>query len=165
MNLNKVFILGRVTANPELRTMPGGGPVLSLGVATNRTWTDKNGQKNEEAEFHSVVMFGRQAEVAALFLQKGSLALFEGRLKTRTWKDKAGNDRKTTEIVCEHMQLGPGVAKAPSIPQSSLLPATGPKDLAEEETLPALGGDEEDAGRNLEPVFGDEEIKTEDIPF
>jgi single stranded DNA-binding protein len=164
MNLNKVFILGRLTANPDLRTMPGGGPVITLGVATNRTWM-KDGQKQEEAEFHSVVIFGKQAEVAASFLQKGSLVLFEGRLRTRAWKDKGGNERKTTEIICEHMQLGPGVAKAPSLPQqASLIPATGPKELAEEERIPA-DGDEDDTGRNFDRAFGDQQIKTEDIPF
>jgi len=168
MNLNKVFILGRLTADPDLRTTPTGQPVTTLGIATNRTWTAKDGQKNDEPEFHSVVLFGKQAEVASSYLRKGSLAFFEGRLRTRTWTDKSGTQRKATEIICENMQLGPNASpKAPELPKATLPAATGPKDLAEHETLPA-DGDEEDTGRNMTSLFGNdekEEIKTEDIPF
>lgn len=107
MNLNKVFILGRVTANPELRKTPGGQSVTSFSIATNRVWTDKGGAKQEETEFHNVVVWGRQAEIATQFLTKGSLVLIEGRLKTRSWQDKQGATRKATEIISERMQLGP----------------------------------------------------------
>ena len=107
MNLNKVLIVGRVTAQPELRTTPGGQSVTAFGVATNRVWTDKAGTRQEEAEFHNVVVWGRQAEVATQFLVKGSMVLVEGRLRTRTWQDKQGQGRKTTEIVAERIQLGP----------------------------------------------------------
>jgi single-strand DNA-binding protein len=106
MDLNKVIVVGRVTANPELRSTSGGQSVTQIGVATNRRWTDKEGQKHEEAEFHNCVLWGKQAEVACQFLQKGSTVLIEGRLQTRSWKDKQGNDRKVTEIVCEQMSLG-----------------------------------------------------------
>src|ERR1700684_945367 len=116
MNLNRVIILGRVTADPQLRNTSGGQSVTTLGVATNRTWTDKQGAKQEEVEFHNVVIWGKQAEVAATFLTKGSLVMIEGRLATRSWDDKDGITRKTTEIVCENMQLGPklGAATAPA---------------------------------------------------
>lgn len=110
MNLNKVIIVGRVTADPELRTTPGGQSVTTLGVATNRTWTDKNGQKQEETEFHNVVIWGRQAEVATQYLAKGATVLIEGRLRTRSWTDKQGGQRRTTEIMSERMQLGPRAA-------------------------------------------------------
>src|SRR5579864_829457 len=107
MDLNKVILVGRVTADPQLRTTPGGQSVTTIGVATNRTWTDKQGAKQEEAEFHNVVMWGRQAEVAAQFLTKGAMVLIEGRIQTRSWTDKQGQQRKTTEIMSERMQLGP----------------------------------------------------------
>src|SRR5271154_2361424 len=107
MDLNKVILVGRVTANPELRTTPGGQSVTTVGVATNRTWTDKNGAKQEAAEFHNVVMWGRTAEIAGQYLVKGATVLIEGRIQTRGWTDKQGQQRKTTEIMCERMQLGP----------------------------------------------------------
>ncbi|MFA5173372.1 MAG: single-stranded DNA-binding protein [Candidatus Paceibacterota bacterium] len=107
MNLNKVFIIGRLTADPVIRTTPSGQSVSSFSVATNRVWTDKAGQKKEETEFHNVVVWGRQAEVAGQFLTKGSMVMIEGRLQTRTWQDKEGQNRKTTEIISERLQLGP----------------------------------------------------------
>ena len=107
MDFNKAIIVGRVTANPELRTTPGGQAVTTIGVATNRVWTDKNGAKQEEAEFHNVVLWGRQAEIASQFLVKGAMVLIEGRLRTRSWTDKQGAQHRTTEIMAERMQLGP----------------------------------------------------------
>jgi len=107
MNLNKAFILGRLTADPQLRATPGGQQVASFGVATNRTWTDKSGQKQEQVEFHNIVVWGKQAELVTQYLNKGSLILVEGRLQTRSWQDKQGQQRKTTEIVADRIQLGP----------------------------------------------------------
>jgi single-strand DNA-binding protein len=107
MNLNKVFILGRLTADPQLRQTTSGQPVTSFGVATNRVWTDKSGQKQEAVEFHNVVVWGRQAEVASKFLTKGSLVFIEGRLQTRNWEGKDGQQRRTTEVIAERIQLGP----------------------------------------------------------
>ena len=106
MDYNHTIILGRVTASPELRATPSGQPVARMGVATNRIWSDKQGQKQEEVEFHNVVLWGKQAEIAASYLQKGSGVLVSGRLKTRSWQDKNGQLHKTTEIVAEHLQLG-----------------------------------------------------------
>ncbi|MGC9610825.1 MAG: single-stranded DNA-binding protein [Minisyncoccia bacterium] len=107
MNLNKAFILGNLTRDPELRQTTTGQPVCSFGVATNSFYTDKSGQKQQKAEFHNVVVWGRQAEVANQFLKKGSSVLVEGRLQTRAWQDKQGQTHRTTEIICERMQLGP----------------------------------------------------------
>jgi single-strand DNA-binding protein len=107
MNLNKVFIIGRVTANPEIRTTPGGQSVSSFSIATNRTWMAKTGGKQDETEFHNIVAWGRTAEVASQFLQKGGLVMVEGRLRTRSWQDKQSVNHKTTEIICERLQLGP----------------------------------------------------------
>lgn len=106
MNLNKTFILGRVTADPQVRTTAGGNSVASFSIATNRVWMDKSGKKQEETEFHNVVFWGRQAEVIGQYVVKGSLILVEGRLQTRSWEDKQGNKRQTTEVIGEQLQLG-----------------------------------------------------------
>ncbi len=107
MNLNKVFLIGRLTSDVNLRMTPSGQPVASFGVATNRTWTDKNGQKQEEAEFHNVVVWGRQAELANQYLAKGRLVMIEGRLRTRSYQTAQGEKRVRTEIITERMQFGP----------------------------------------------------------
>lgn len=107
MNFNKVFLLGRLTRDPQLRTTSGGQNVVTLGLATNRVWVDKNNAKQEATEFHDVVVWGRQAELVQQFLTKGSLIFVEGRMQTRTWVDKAGQNRKTTEVVSERIQFGP----------------------------------------------------------
>jgi len=158
MNLNRAIILGRVTADPQLRTTQGGQSVTTFGVATNRTWTDKEGKKQEDVEFHNVVLWGKQAEVASQFLTKGSLVLVEGRIVTRTWQDKDGQTRRATEIVGEHIQLGPKHEAKPEGTQPAKTERTGkapkwePKNIATPEELPVI---------NLD----DEEIKAEDIPF
>lgn len=121
MYLNKVFLVGRLTADPVLRTTPSGQPVCSIRLATNRVWVDKQtGQKQEETQYHNVVLWGRLAEIGSQFLSKGSLTLIEGRLQTRSWQDASGNNQYRTEIVAERMQLGPRSMeiKAP-IPPSS----------------------------------------------
>lgn len=148
MNLNKVFIIGRLTADPQLRSTAGGTQVATFSVATNRVWNDKSGAKKESVEFHNVVVWGRQAEVASRFLAKGAMVLIEGRLQTRDWEGKDGQKRKTTEIICERMQLGPrpGGAKFAS-PDETARNQPGKK-----EELPVV---------ELE----DEEIKSEDLPF
>src|SRR5512142_411248 len=107
MNLNRVILIGRVTQNPELRRTPGGTSVTRFSVATNTGPKDKNGARQEETEFHNVVCWGRQAEVASQFLVKGALVMIEGRLRTRSWQDKQGATHRSTEIICETLQLGP----------------------------------------------------------
>jgi len=106
MNLNKVLLIGRATAVPELRTTPTGQSVSTFSIATNRTWTDKNNMRKEETEFHNVVVWGRQAEIASQFLAKGQVVFVEGRMQTRSWQDKQGATRKTTEVICERFQFG-----------------------------------------------------------
>lgn len=114
MNLNKVFIIGNLTRDVDLRATPGGMPVATLGVATNRVWTDKSGAKQEEAEFHHVVLWGKQAELAKQYLTKGRLVMIEGRLRTRSWDDKqTGQKRYRTEIIAERIQYGPRLTSAP----------------------------------------------------
>ncbi len=159
MDLNKVIIVGRVTADPQLRTTPGGQSVTTIGVATNRNWNDKAGQKQTETEFHNVVLWGRQAEVAAQFLTKGAMVLIEGRLRTRSWTDKQGGQRRTTEIMAERMQLGPRPmgGGAPRGGKGGAAGTGAPQEAEKEIQVPQ----EEIPTINLE----EEEIKPEDIPF
>lgn len=151
MNLNKAFILGRLTADPQLRTTPSGQSVGNFSVATNRVWNNKSGVKQEETEFHNIVVWGRQAEIASQFLTKGSLVLIEGRLRTRTWQDQQGQNRRTTEIISERMQLGPR-STAPGGARFSSKDArpAAPEDLASD--LPEID-------------ISEEEVKPEDLPF
>jgi len=105
-SINKVIIIGNLGKDPEVRYMPSGSAICNANIATTRTWKNKeSGDKNEETEWHRVVFFDRQAEVAGEYLKKGSSVYVEGRLKTRKWTDKEGVERYTTEIVAEVMQL------------------------------------------------------------
>ncbi len=105
MYLNKALIIGNLTRDPELRSLPSGIQVTSFSVATNRVWKDKDGQKQEAVEFHNIVVFGRQAETSAQYLKKGSSVLIEGRLQTRSW-DADGVKKYRTEIVADRVQFG-----------------------------------------------------------
>ena len=107
MNLNKAFLIGRLTRDPENKALPSGQSLTSFGMATDRFFTDKNGQKQQQTEFHNIVLFGKLADIAAQYLNKGSLVLIEGRLQTRSWQDSSGNKRSRTEIIAERLQLGP----------------------------------------------------------
>lgn len=107
MYLNKTFVLGNLTRDPELRQTASGIAVCSFGVATNRRYTDKQGQKQDQAEFHNVVAWGRQAEIISQYLRKGSSLLVEGRLQTRSWQDPQGGKHSRTEVIAEQIQLGP----------------------------------------------------------
>jgi single-strand DNA-binding protein len=148
MNLNKVFVLGRLTADPQLRVTATGNQVATFSIATNRIWTDKVSGKREETEYHNIVVWGRQAEIAQQFLAKGGLVLVEGRLQTRTWDDKQGQKRKTTEIISERIQLGPR-------------PAHRPQPAAE---IPTISLDDVPASA-VETETAPNEIKLEDLPF
>jgi len=104
--LNKVTLIGRLGADPEVRHMPSGGAVTNLTLATSRRWKDKqSSERKEETEWHRVSFFNRLAEVAGEYLRKGSLVYIEGRIRTRKWQDQSGQDRYTTEIIAEQMQM------------------------------------------------------------
>lgn len=105
-SLNKVQLIGRLGADPETRYMPSGSAVTNLRIATSETWKDKeSGERKERTEWHSVAFFGRLAEVAAEYLRKGSQCYVEGKLRTRKWQDRDGNDRYTTEIVANELVM------------------------------------------------------------
>lgn len=102
-SLNKAQIIGNLTRTPEVRETDKGRKVSTIGVATNRYWTDKNGNKQEEVEFHQVVCWERLAELCEQYLKKGDKVFFEGRLQTRSWEDQAGQKHFRTEIIAEDM--------------------------------------------------------------
>jgi single-strand DNA-binding protein len=104
--LNKVMLIGRLGADPEVRYMPSGGAVTTLSLATSRRWKDRQtGERREETEWHRVVMFNRLAEIAGEYLKKGSQAYIEGHIRTRKWQAQDGQDRYTTEIVADSMNM------------------------------------------------------------
>ena len=162
MNLNKVFIIGNLTRDPELRQIPSGQAVCSFGVATNRFYTDSMGQKQKQAEFHNVVAWGKQAELVNQYLRKGSSIMVEGRLQTRSWQDPQGTKHWRTEIVAENIQLGPRMDGSGAGPERNMQDAAaspsrfqdGPTRQPQEEIMPTI----ELPGDN-------EEIDIKDIPF
>ncbi len=124
--INKVILIGNLGADPDTRYMPSGSAVTNIRIATSESWKDKqSGDQQERTEWHNIAFFGRLAEIAAEYLRKGSQVYVEGRLRTRKWQDKQGNDRYTTEIVANEMQMlgsrqGAGApAMTGSPPQSS----------------------------------------------
>ncbi|MFH1423654.1 MAG: single-stranded DNA-binding protein [Candidatus Nealsonbacteria bacterium] len=154
MNLNKVILIGNLTADPELRSTPSGQPVGNFRMATNRVWIDKNThQKQQEVEYHTIVVWGKLAEVASRFLTKGSLVMIEGRLKTRSWQDSSGNKRFRTEIIAQTLQLGPRMTKSAEGPESA-------RENQPKEEIPII----EEQGAITEEK-GEEEIDVKDIPF
>ena len=104
--INKVIIVGNLGQGPEIRTMPNGEQVANITVATSESWTDKNtGERKEQTEWHRIVLYRRLAEIAGQYLHKGSQVYIEGRLKTRKWQDQSGQDRYTTEIQGDNLQM------------------------------------------------------------
>ena len=132
--INKVILVGNLGADPETRYMPSGSAVTNLSVATSESWKDKQtGEQKDRTEWHKVAMFNRLVEVAAEYLRKGSQVYIEGKIRTRKWQDRDGNDRWTTEIIADEMQMlggrgGGGGGSAPmSSGQDSGPPSTPPK--------------------------------------
>lgn len=160
MNLNRVIIAGRLTADPQLRNTTTGQSVATFGLATSRTWTDKAGQRQEQTEFHNVVVWGRQGELAAQYLKKGALALVEGRLQTRSWQDQQGQTRKTTEVVAEAVQFGPRTDGGGTGGGQAARPAAAPAGKPEAKDEPF--GDPNDI-----PIINldEDETMTSEIPF
>lgn len=149
MYLNKVFLYGNLTRDPELKALPGGSQVVNFGLATNRTYKDKSGAKQESTEFHNVVAFGRTAEVIAQYCKKGRPIYVEGRIQTRSWEGKEdGKKQYRTEIIVDNFQFGADGGKGSSGGDSS-----ASSNSSEEPT----GGEE--------IKYPDEEINPEDIPF
>src|SRR3954447_5355921 len=104
-SVNKVILVGNLGADPETRYLPSGDAVTNIRIATTENWKDKSGEKQEHTEWHRVAFFGKTAEIAGEYLKKGSPIYIEGRIRTRKWQDKEGQDRYSTEIVADRMQL------------------------------------------------------------
>jgi len=149
MYLNKAIIIGNLTRDPELKSLPSGIQVATLGLATNRVWRDKNGAKQESTDYHNVVVFGRQAETVSQYLRKGSSALVEGRMQTRSWEATDGSKRYRTEIVADRVQFGPR-------PNSS---------EAGKPTSPMADDSDKEAPPLDTIEYPEENINTDDIPF
>lgn len=154
MYLNKAIIIGNLTRDPELKSLPSGMQVTSFSVATNRVWKDKNGAKQESSDFHNIVVFGRQAETAAQYLKKGASVLVEGRIQTRSWDGQDGKKQYRTEIVADRVQFGPRAGGSNSGSNSSASSAT-------QSNSPKQAGAPEEEGI----AYPDDEINPEDIPF
>jgi single-strand DNA-binding protein len=157
MNLNKSFVLGNLTQTPEKRSLPSGHSVTSFGVATNRFYVDQNQEKKQDTEFHNIVLFGKLADIACQYLQKGALVLIEGRLKTRNWQDTAGIKHYKTEIIGEKMQLGPRTGEKRMDSEHSEQYEAPRKNVVDKDSIPVI---EEDSIQSKE-----EEIDIKDIPF
>lgn len=148
MNLNRAQIIGNLTRDPELRQVPSGQSVCSFGVATNRAYTDKEGARKEEVEFHHVVAWGKLAEICSQYLTRGRQVFIEGRLRTREWQGQDGAKRNRTEIVAENMIM---LGSRPGGASASPVAAATPSEPATV-SAPAAPADEGD-------------IKVEEIPF
>ncbi len=144
-SLNKAMIIGNLTRDPELRQTGSGTAVCSFGVATNRTWKDASGEKQEQAEFHNVVAWAKLAEIITQYLKKGNRVYIEGRLQTRDWEGQDGVKRYRTEIIAENMVMLGGRNDSAGFSAGSSAPAPT------ESSAPAPAADDE--------------IKLEDIPF
>ncbi len=142
MNLNKAMLIGNVTKDPEMRTTPNGQSVTSFSIATNSQWTDASGQRQERAEFHNLVAWGKLAETCTKYLKRGSKIYAEGRLQTRSWDDPQGTGKKyRTEIVLETMIMLDRATQSsdqgvPQEPQQSAPPDEGPADEIRVEDIP-----------------------------
>lgn len=171
MNLNKVFLIGRLTNDPEVRTTPSGQTVCSFGLATNRNWVDRaTNEKKEKAEFHNIILWRRLAEIASQYLTKGSLVLIEGRIQTRNWEDSSRNKRYKTEIIAENIQFGPKSASSVAVDRQSQSKSTQQEEIPiiEENYNPPTPQDETTNVQKEEqaPISDDsEEIDVSKIPF
>lgn len=147
MYINKVILYGNLTRDPELKSLPSGMQVCEMGIATNRTWKDKNGAKQDSTDYHNVVLFGRSAELVKQYLKKGNGVYIEGRIQTRSWDAQDGTKKYRTEIVADSFQFGPkSVGATGGNPSASSAPTAPSQEKSEIE-------------------YPDEEVNADDIPF
>jgi single-strand DNA-binding protein len=156
MYLNKAMLYGNLTKDPEMKALPSGIKVVSFGIATNRVYKDKNGVKQESAEYHNIVSFGKPAELIAQYMKKGNPIFVEGRIQTRSWDDKDGQKKYRTEIIVENFQFGPKAMGGS--PSSSYAPKADDASAGPKHSTPS-----DDVGAEIQ--YPDEEINIEDIPF
>lgn len=154
MDLNKVMLIGRVTQQPEVRTLQGGQTVATFSIATNRQWTDKNGQKQERAEFHNIVAWRKLAEIIQQYVSKGRQVYIEGSLQTRSWDDPQGQKKYRTEIIADNLIMLGSKSDGGSAPYAAPAPSAPTGNYDNNNNVP-------------QPSVQDpaEEISVEDIPF
>lgn len=161
MNFNRAIIVGNVTRDIDLKTLPSGQSVVNFSVATNRIYTDKSGSKQQTVEFHNIVAFGKLADICGRYLNKGKMVLVEGRIQTRSWQAQDGSKRYRTEIIMENMQLGPrGGASGDNTSGGNagqVSPASSP-----DEQIPVIDADENMNFGNEDEQSG---VNVKDIPF
>ena len=150
MYLNKAIVIGNLTRDPELRSLPSGAAVVTMAVATNRVWKDKEGRKQEDVQYHNIVVFGKQAETSAQYLKKGQSVLIEGRMQTRSWDGPDGQKKYRTEVIADRVQFGARSGGSGSTSASGAEGATT--------ELP-------EAGQIDVIEYPDDDINPEDIPF
>lgn len=166
MNLNKAFVLGNVTRDPEVRAMPSGQQVVNFGIATNRFYTDQSGQKKQDTEFHNIVAFGKLADIASKYLTKGSLIFIEGRIKTRNWDNAAGVKQYKTEIIADSLQLGPRPTGAGMQSPRPANFASNTNNQPKADQIPIIEENYTPPAVNNEPMpTNSDEIDVKDIPF
>lgn len=149
MYINKVFLYGNLTRDPEMRSLPSGMQVASFSIATNRVYKDKEGNKQESAEYHNIVVFGRQADVVGQYLKRGSGAFIEGRIQTRSW-EQDGQKKYRTEVVADRVQFGP--RSGGGAPQGSAPTQEAPATQAAPKEVDTID-------------YPNEDINPDDIPF
>lgn len=149
MYINKAMVYGNLTRDPEMKALPSGMQVTTFSLATNRVFRDRDGKKQEQTEYHNIVVFGRQAETVAQYLKKGAGAFVEGRMQTRSW-EQDGQKKYRTEIVADRVQFGPRVGGG----------------QGGSEGAPAAPKDNDDAGGSASGIdYPADEINPDDIPF
>ncbi len=153
MYLNKVYLYGNLTRDPEMKSLPSGSKVTQFSLATNRVYKDQSGARQEQTEYHNIVVFGRQAETSAQYLKKGQGVMIEGRIQTRSWDDKTTGEKKyRTEIVADAVQFGPKGGNGGG--EGGFIPATPAA------SAPITGG------ADLDTIdYGDANVNVDDIPF
>ncbi len=154
MSVNKVILVGRLGRDPETRYTSGGQAVCNFSMATDESYRDKSGERQKRTEWHKIVVWGKQAEIAQQYLKKGSLLFLEGRIQSREWTDKEGNKKTSFEIVCNNFRMlgskGDGGGRG-----------AGADDFG----APRSRGDAGDSGASAEDLGPEPQVTDEDIPF
>ena len=155
MYINKVILFGNLTRDPELKALPSGMNVVNFSIATNRVFRDREGKKQEQTEFHNIVVFGRQADTVAQYMKKGSSVFIEGRLQTRSWEDKTSGEKKyRTEVIADRVQFGP---------KGSGSGSGNGGNGAKKDEMPADDSHANAGGSGVE--YPKDDINPDDIPF
>jgi single-strand DNA-binding protein len=168
MYLNKAYIIGNLTRDPEIKALPSGIKVCSFSVATNRSYKDKDGQRKDVVDFHNIVAFAKLGELSAQYLKKGQQALVEGRIQTRSWDAPNGEKKYRTEIIAENIQFGfKGTGGAGSSAGSSNSAGNSTTDNAPDSSPSApKEGETSEPGAGKDKIdYPQEEINPDDIPF